>query len=78
MTSTGQEMTTDGQPTGQGADAPVTLTRAAFDEAVPGGRRGLQDKIASGEFKIERDNGKAGELLSLLNSSDPWFNIVKP
>ncbi|MGA7579579.1 MAG: alkyl/aryl-sulfatase [Desulfobaccales bacterium] len=60
------------------ADASVTLTRAAFGEAIMGGQPKLQAKIAAGDIKIEGKMEKLGELLSLMDNFDPWFNIVTP
>ena len=60
------------------ADATLTLTRAALDEAIMGGKPKLEAQIASGEIKIEGHKEKMGELLSLMDKFDPWFNIVTP
>ena len=60
------------------ADATVTLTRAAFSEAIMGGKPELEAKIAAGDIKIEGQKEKLGELLSLMDNFDPWFNIVTP
>jgi len=60
------------------ADATVTLTRAALDQAILGGKPKLQAEIAAGDIKIDGQKEKVGELLSLLDKFDPWFNIVTP
>jgi alkyl sulfatase BDS1-like metallo-beta-lactamase superfamily hydrolase len=60
------------------ADATVTLTRAALDEAIMGGKPKLEAEIASGDIKIEGQREKVRELLSLMDKFDPWFNIVTP
>ena len=60
------------------ADATVTLTRAALDEAIMGGKPKLEAAIVSGDIKIEGQKEKVGELLSLMDKFDPWFNIVTP
>ncbi|MGD0827918.1 MAG: alkyl sulfatase dimerization domain-containing protein [Desulfobaccales bacterium] len=60
------------------ADASVTLTRAAFGEAIMGGQPKFLAKIAAGDIKIEGQMEKLGELLSLMDNFDPWFNIVTP
>jgi alkyl sulfatase BDS1-like metallo-beta-lactamase superfamily hydrolase len=60
------------------ADATVTLTRAAFNEVILGGKPELEAKIAGGDIKIEGQKEKLGELLSLMDNFDPWFNIVTP
>jgi alkyl sulfatase BDS1-like metallo-beta-lactamase superfamily hydrolase len=60
------------------ADATVNLTRAAFDEVILGGKPKLEAKIAAGDLQIEGQKEKLGELISLLDNFDPWFNIVTP
>ena len=60
------------------ADATVTLTRAAFDEFILGGKPELEAMMASGDLKVEGQKEKLGELLSLMDNFDPWFNIVTP
>jgi len=60
------------------ADAGITLTRAAFNEVILGGQAKLEAKIASGDIKLEGKKEKFGELLALLDTFDPWFNIVTP
>lgn len=62
----------------QEADATVTLTRAAFDEVILGGKPKLEAKIASGDLKIEGQKEKLGELLALMDNFEPSFNIVTP
>jgi len=62
----------------QEADATVTLTRAAFDEVILGGKPKLEAKLAAGDLKIEGQKEKLGELLALLDNFDPGFNIVTP
>jgi alkyl sulfatase BDS1-like metallo-beta-lactamase superfamily hydrolase len=34
--------------------------------------------MASGDLKVEGQKEKLGELLSLMDNFDPWFNIVTP
>jgi len=60
------------------ADATVTLTRAALNEVILGGKPKLEAKLASGDIKVEGKHEKLGELLSLMDNFDPWFNIVTP
>jgi alkyl sulfatase BDS1-like metallo-beta-lactamase superfamily hydrolase len=62
----------------QPADATVTLSRAAFDEVIMGGKPQLEAKMAAGDLKLEGQKEKLGELLSLMDNFDPWFNIVTP
>jgi alkyl sulfatase BDS1-like metallo-beta-lactamase superfamily hydrolase len=60
------------------AEATFTLTRAAFDEFILGGKPELEAMMASGDLKVEGQKEKLGELLSLMDNFDPWFNIVTP
>jgi alkyl sulfatase BDS1-like metallo-beta-lactamase superfamily hydrolase len=59
------------------ADASFTLTRPVLDEVLMGAAT-LQDKLASGEVKVEGDSGKLGELMVLLDDFEFWFNVVTP
>ena len=38
----------------------------------------LEAKIASGNLKLAGQKEKIGELLTLMDKFDPWFNIVTP
>lgn len=60
------------------ADATVTLTRAAFNQIMLGGKPKLDALIASGAVKIEGKKEKLGELMSLLDNFNLQFNIVTP
>lgn len=62
----------------QESDATVTLTRAAFNAVILGGESQFKAKIAAGDIKLEGQKEKIGELLSMLDNFDPWFNIVTP
>ena len=59
------------------ADASITLTRALLDE-VTLRLTTFEEKIKTGEVKVEGDPRKLGELFALLDSFDFWFNIVTP
>lgn len=59
------------------ADASFTLTRPILDEVLMGAVT-LQDKLASGEVKVQGDPSKLGELMVLLDDFEFWFNIVTP
>jgi alkyl sulfatase BDS1-like metallo-beta-lactamase superfamily hydrolase len=61
----------------KGADATVTLTRALLDD-VTLRRTTFDEKIKSGEVKVEGNPQKLGELFALLDTFDFWFNIVTP
>jgi alkyl sulfatase BDS1-like metallo-beta-lactamase superfamily hydrolase len=60
-------------------DIPVTLklSREALGLAL-GGDEGMQAALASGQIVIDGDGAKLGELFSVMDKSDTWFNIVTP
>ncbi len=62
----------------QDADATIHLSRAAFNAAILGGQAQIEARVAAGEIKLEGKKEKLEELLALLDSLDPWFNIVTP
>jgi alkyl sulfatase BDS1-like metallo-beta-lactamase superfamily hydrolase len=62
----------------EGADATITLTRAAFNEVMLLGMARLDAKIASGNIKVGGKKEKLQELRSMMDKFDPWFNIVTP
>ncbi len=59
------------------ADATVTLTRVTLNDVLLG-QGTLDDKIKSGAIKVEGDQAKLDELVSMLDTFDFWFNIVTP
>jgi alkyl sulfatase BDS1-like metallo-beta-lactamase superfamily hydrolase len=58
-------------------DATVTLERAALDDVVIG-KTTLDKALADGRMKIDGQRAKLVELMSLLDTFDPMFNIVTP
>ena len=59
------------------ADTTLVLTRSALDEIVLGEATPDQ-KVISGELKVEGNREKLDEFLSLLDTFEFWFNIVTP
>jgi alkyl sulfatase BDS1-like metallo-beta-lactamase superfamily hydrolase len=59
------------------ADATLALTRAALNDVLTQ-KSTIQDKLSSGEIKIEGDAQKLAEMFGLMDDFDPWFNIVTP
>ncbi len=59
------------------ADATVTLKRATLNDVLLG-QGTLNDKIKSGDIKVDGDQAKLDELVSMLDTFDFWFNIVTP
>ena len=58
-------------------DAALTLTRDDLDLILSKSPE-AQQRLASGEVKVEGAMEKLGELFSLMTQFDPWFNIVTP
>jgi alkyl sulfatase BDS1-like metallo-beta-lactamase superfamily hydrolase len=59
------------------ADATITLSKATLD-AVQLKEATLQQKIDSGDIKIDGRKEALGELMGLLDDFPFWFNIVTP
>jgi alkyl sulfatase BDS1-like metallo-beta-lactamase superfamily hydrolase len=59
------------------ADASFRMTRADF-VAIMAQQATLESKVASGAVKVDGDPKKFGELVSLLDAFEFWFNIVTP
>ena len=59
------------------ADATVTLTRADLNSIALGETK-LDQAVSDGKVKVAGDNAKLGQLVSMLDSFDFWFNIVTP
>lgn len=65
-----------GGPAGD-VDAALRLSRALLNRIIQG-EGDLKSAFASGEIEVEGDAGKLGELFSLMERPDFWFNIVTP
>jgi alkyl sulfatase BDS1-like metallo-beta-lactamase superfamily hydrolase len=63
--------------TDPGADATITLTRAALNRFILG-QSTLDDEASSGEITVEPDIAPLDTLLGLLDDFGLWFNIVEP
>ncbi|MBM3095868.1 MBL fold metallo-hydrolase [Ensifer sp. T173] len=59
------------------ADATITLTRADLNSIALGETK-LDQAVSDGKVKVAGDNAKLGQLVSMLDSFDFWFNIVTP
>lgn len=59
------------------ADATITLTKSVLDD-VQLGNAVLDDKIKSGDIKIEGNAEALSEFMGLLDTYNYWFNIVTP
>ncbi len=59
------------------ADATLTLTRAALD-AVTLQQTTFAAAVQAGQIRIDGNRGKLAELLGLLDSFEPMFEVVEP
>ncbi len=59
------------------ADATITLTRDSLN-GIALGETTLDKAIADGSVKVTGDNAKLGQLVSMLDQFEFWFNIVTP
>jgi alkyl sulfatase BDS1-like metallo-beta-lactamase superfamily hydrolase len=59
------------------ADATLTLTRQTLD-AITLQKLTFPQAMQSGQIKVEGEPRKLGELLSLLDTFNPMFEIVEP
>jgi len=59
------------------ADATITFRHATLDRVLVG-ETTLDKEIEAGSIRIQGDRRKLAELLSLLDSFEPMFNIVTP
>jgi len=58
-------------------DVTITLSKKTLDD-IQLGQGTMEQKIASGEIKIEGDQQKFSDFISLLDKFNFWFNIVTP
>jgi alkyl sulfatase BDS1-like metallo-beta-lactamase superfamily hydrolase len=59
------------------ADTTVTLDRASLDSIMLG-ETTLEKAVADGKVKVTGGSAKLGELVSMLDTFEFWFNIVTP
>lgn len=59
------------------ADATITTSKETLD-AILAKQVSINQKMASGEFKVEGNRAALPELFSLLDAFPFWFNIVTP
>ena len=56
----------------------VNLENAVLQNEVIGGTTTYEKAVQSGAIQVSGNQAAAAELLSLMDSFDPWFNIVTP
>jgi alkyl sulfatase BDS1-like metallo-beta-lactamase superfamily hydrolase len=60
-----------------GADATVTLARSTLD-AITLKQTTFPEAVQAGLVKIDGNRAKLGELLAMMDSFEPMFNVVEP
>ena len=58
-------------------DATITLTRDSLN-SITLGETTLDKAVADGSVKVTGDSAKLGQLVSMLDTFEFWFNIVTP
>ena len=59
------------------ADASLTMTRDTLNQIIGGGLK-VEQGITSGKIKLDGDSKKFEEFVSLLDTFDPWYQVVMP
>jgi alkyl sulfatase BDS1-like metallo-beta-lactamase superfamily hydrolase len=59
------------------ADATISLTRDKLNGILLG-QTTFEKEISAGSIKVDGDANKLGDLLSMLDKFEFWFNIVTP
>jgi alkyl sulfatase BDS1-like metallo-beta-lactamase superfamily hydrolase len=59
------------------ADANLTMSRDTLNEII-GGKLKVEQGVTSGKIKLEGDAKKFEEFVALLDTFDPWYQVVLP
>jgi alkyl sulfatase BDS1-like metallo-beta-lactamase superfamily hydrolase len=59
------------------ADASLTMDRSTLNEII-GGKLKVEQGVTKGSIKLEGDAKKFEEFVSLLDTFDPWYQVVLP
>jgi alkyl sulfatase BDS1-like metallo-beta-lactamase superfamily hydrolase len=59
------------------ADASLTMNRDALNEII-GGKMKVEQGVTKGTIKLTGDSKKFEEFVSLLDTFDPWYQVVMP
>jgi alkyl sulfatase BDS1-like metallo-beta-lactamase superfamily hydrolase len=59
------------------ADANLTLDRATLNDII-GGKLKVEQGVTSGKIKLDGDPKKFEEFVGLLDTFDPWYQVVMP
>jgi alkyl sulfatase BDS1-like metallo-beta-lactamase superfamily hydrolase len=59
------------------ADASLTMDRSTLNEII-GGKLKVEQGVTNGKIKLDGDPKKFEEFVSLLDTFDPWYQVVMP
>jgi alkyl sulfatase BDS1-like metallo-beta-lactamase superfamily hydrolase len=59
------------------ADVSLTMNRGTLNEII-GGKLKVEQGITNGTIKLDGDSRKFEEFVSLLDTFDPWYQVVMP
>ena len=59
------------------ADASITMNRDTLNEII-GGKLKVEQGVTKGSIKLDGDAKKFEEFVSLLDTFDPWYQVVLP
>jgi alkyl sulfatase BDS1-like metallo-beta-lactamase superfamily hydrolase len=59
------------------ADVSLTMNRDTLNQII-GGKLKVEQGITSGKIKLDGDSKKFEEFVSLLDTFDPWYQVVMP
>ena len=59
------------------ADASLTMSRATLNQII-GGQLKVEQGVTKGTIKLTGDSKKFEEFVSLLDTFDPWYQVVMP
>jgi len=59
------------------ADASLTMNRDTLNQII-GGKLKVEQGVTNGKIKLDGDSKKFEEFVSLLDTFDPWYQVVLP
>ncbi len=59
------------------ADASLTMDRSTLNEII-GGKLKVEQGVTNGKIKLDGDPKKFEEFVGLLDTFDPWYQVVMP
>jgi alkyl sulfatase BDS1-like metallo-beta-lactamase superfamily hydrolase len=59
------------------ADATITLDRSTLNEIIEG-KLTVERGVVDDKVKIDGDPRKFGDFIALLDTFDPWYQVVMP